>query len=117
MKNKVKKYIKNNYSLLIVLIIALALYVSSILYLGYDYNINSDDLSYINSGIRFFEEGQITMHGVISAQIMPGLTFLIAGFCLMFGTGIALIIALKLFWLLMGIISIIILYKIINYKW
>ncbi len=114
MKNKVKKYIKNNYSLLIVLIIALALYVSSILYLGYDYNINSDDLSYINSGIRFFEEGQITMHGVISAQIMPGLTFLIAGFCLMFGTGIALIIALKLFWLLMGIISIIILYKIIR---
>lgn len=114
MKSKIKKYIKNNYSLLILLIIAIALSIASILYLGYDYTINSDDLSYINSGIRFFEEGKITMHGVVSAQIMPGLTFLIAGFCLIFGTGTALIIALKVFWLIMGLISIVILYKIIR---
>lgn len=114
MKNKIKRLLKDNYAFAIVLLIAIALSIASILYLGYDYTINSDDLSYINSGIRFFESGQITMHGVVSAQIMPGLTFLIAGFCLIFGTGTALIIALKIFWLLMGIISIIVLYKIIR---
>lgn len=54
------------------------------------------------------------MHGVISAQIMPGMTFLIAFMALIFGTGFKLMIALKILWMLMGILTIYIVYKTIN---
>ena len=108
---KILEIIKNNWLFAILLIIFLILNVITFIYLGYDYSINSDDLSYINSGITFYETGEITMHGVISAQIMPGLTFLIAFFCLVFGTGTAMLIALKIFYLLMAILTMIVLYK------
>ena len=108
---KVLEIIKDNWLFAILLIIFIILNVITFIYLGYDYSINSDDLSYINSGITFYETGEITMHGVISAQIMPGLTFLIAFFCLVFGTGTAMLIALKIFYLLMAILTMIVLYK------
>lgn len=108
---KILEIIKNNWLFAILLIIFIILNVITFIYLGYDYSINSDDISYINSGIAFYETGKITMHGVISAQIMPGLTFLIAFFCLIFGTGTAMLIALKLFYMLMAILTMIVLYK------
>ena len=108
---KILEIIKNNWLFAILLVIFLILNVITFIYLGYDYSINSDDLSYINSGITFYETGEITMHGVISAQIMPGLTFLISFFCLAFGTGTAMLIALKIFYLLMAILTMIVLYK------
>lgn len=109
-----KEKIKNNYIIIIVLMIALLLHILAVAQLGFKYSINSDDLSYINSGIIFFETGKITMHGVLSAQIMPGLTFLIAFFCAIFGTGSLLILALKILWIAMGIGTILVLYKIIK---
>lgn len=109
-----KEKIKNNYIIIIVLMIALLLHILAVAQLGFKYSINSDDLSYINSGIIFFETGKITMHGVLSAQIMPGLTFLIAFFCTIFGTGSLLILALKVLWIAMGIGTILVLYKIIK---
>lgn len=109
-----KEKIKNNYIIIIVLMIALLLHILAVAQLGFKYSINSDDLSYINSGIIFFETGKITMHGVLSAQIMPGLTFLIAFFCAIFGTGSLLILALKVLWIAMGIGTILVLYKIIK---
>ncbi len=108
---KMINILKNNWSFSILLIIYIILNVIVFAYLGYDYSINSDDLSYINSGITFYETGKITMHGVVSAQIMPGLTFLIAFFCLAFGTGTAMLIALKIFYMLMAILTMIVLYK------
>ena len=110
-----KKYIsliKENWLFTILLGIYLIINILTFFHLGYNYSINSDDLSYINSGITFFETGTITMHGVTSAQIMPGLTFIIAFFCLFFGTGSALLVALKLFYMLMAILTMIVLYKI-----
>lgn len=111
---KIKEWIKNNYTLLIVLLLYLIISILAVKELGFDYTINSDDLSYINSGITFFKEGIITMHGVISAQIMPGLTFLIAFFCCFFKTGSMLIISLKIFYIIMFLITIIYLYKTIR---
>lgn len=108
------KTIKNNYTIIVILVIAIILHVIAISELGYNYSLKSDDLSYINSGIIFYQTGQITMHNVISAQIMPGMTFLIAFFCLIFGTGSLLIIALKVLWIAMGIGAILALYKIIK---
>ena len=108
---KVLEIIKNNWLFAILLIIFIIFNFITFIYLGYDYSINSDDLSYINSGINFYETGKITMHGVVSAQIMPGLTFLIAFFCLIFGTGSVLLVALKLFYMLLTILTMIVLYK------
>ena len=81
---KILESIKCNWLFIILVIIFIILNIITFIKLGYDYSINSDDLSYINSGITFYETGKITMHGVVSAQIMPGLTFIIAFFCLIF---------------------------------
>src|SRR5699024_4204699 len=75
------------------------------------YNINSDDLSYVKSGIVFANTGRITMHGVLSAQIMPGMPVLIGFFSLFWGEGEALWIVLKIVWALMGAITAFYIYK------
>lgn len=111
---KIKKFIKENYLICLILLASLILHILAINDLGFNYTINSDDASYVNSGITFLETGKITMHGVISAQIMPGMTFLIAFMALIFGTSSALMIALKILWLIMGIATIFIVYKSIR---
>lgn len=71
-------------------------------HLGPSYSLKSDDLSYFKAGITLFRTGTLTMHGVISAQIMPGLPALIALFCGVFGIGNGLWLPLKLAWCIMG---------------
>ena len=72
--------------------------------LGFGYTLNSDDASYINSGITFARTGTITMHNQYpSAQIMPGMTVLIGLFVLVFGEGKLLWLSLKLLWILMDL--------------
>ena len=74
--------------------------------LGIMYTLNSDDISYINSGLHFIKTGTITMHNEYpSAQIMPGMTVLIGLFSLLFGEGKLLWLALKLFWFLMSALT------------
>lgn len=114
MKIRICDWFKNNYCLIIVLIIGLIVSCLALNELGFNYTINSDDLSYINSGITFFESGTVTMHGPVSAQIMPGLTYIIATFCLLFKTGSLMIISLKIFYIFMFLITIIYIYKIIK---
>ena len=73
--------------------------------LGFRYNVNSDDISYLISGIEFAKSGTLTMHGTVSAQIMPGMTVLIAFFSSFLGdySTNGLWIALKFSYLLMGV--------------
>lgn len=113
-KDKIKSLILDNWCVLIVIIISLILHILALNELGFNYTLNSDDASYIQSGITFLETGKITMHGVISAQIMPGMTFLIALVSLAFGTGTGLMVALKILWMLMGITTIYVVYKTIK---
>jgi len=89
---KALKFIKDNWPICTILLVSLIMHIFAFVELGYDYNLNSDDVSYIKSGIVFYQTGTITMHGVLSAQIMPGMTFLIALFCVFFGTGNALVL-------------------------
>lgn len=87
---------------------------------GITYNIDSDDLGYIDSGITFMETGMITMHGVLSAQIMPGMPVLIGLFASILGEGRLLWIGLKCLWFLMGVGSAYYVYKtvcILAPKW
>ena len=118
MKSKIltntKSFIKNNWPILIVILCSLILHILALKELGFNYTINSDDQSYIQSGITFLKEGKITMHGVLSAQIMPGMTFLIALMSLIFNTGFKLMVSLKILWILMGITTIYIVYKTIK---
>ena len=113
-KNKKKSLLLDNWCILVVLIISLILHILALKELGFNYSLNSDDADYIKSGIVFLQTGKITMHDVLSAQIMPGMTFLIAFMALIFGTGFKLMIALKILWMLMGILTIYIVYKTIN---
>lgn len=114
MKDKLKKILKENWLIVLIISISSILHILTLCELGFNYTLNSDDASYIQSGITFYETGAITMHGAVSAQIMPGMTFLIAFFCLLFGTGQALVGALKIFWIIMGITTIVMVYKSIK---
>lgn len=105
-------YIKENKLICIILLISLALHIGAFITLGFNYNLESDDTSYIESGIYFKNNLSIIMHGVQSAQIMPGMTYLIALISYFFGEGLTLIIALKIIWMLMGLLSILGVYKI-----
>lgn len=89
---------------IIIVMAALLLIRLIIMYdLGFMYSIDSDDGSYIKSGIVFANTGTITMHDQYpSAQIMPGMTWIIGFFSLIFGEGKALWIVLKLVWITMG---------------
>ena len=73
--------------------------------LGAAYSLKSDDISYIKAGITMYRTATLTMHGVISAQIMPGLPALIALFAKAFGTGRGLWLALKVAWCFMGTLA------------
>lgn len=111
---KIYKIIMNNWLIVIIMIISLVLHILAIKQLEFNYTLNSDDASYVKSGIVFLQTGEITMHGVISAQIMPGMTFLIAFMAFIFGTGTKLMISLKVLWMIMGISTICVVYKTIK---
>lgn len=113
-KNKIKSLFLDNWCILAVLIISLILHILALKELGFNYSLNSDDADYIKSGIVFLQTGKITMHDVLSAQIMPGMTFLIAFMALIFGVGSKLIIFLKILWLIMGLLTVYIVYKTIR---
>ncbi|MEG0283045.1 MAG: hypothetical protein RR662_07725, partial [Clostridia bacterium] len=75
-----KKIIKSSFAIIVVIMLAFTIRLVVMKELGVQYNLVSDDLSYVNSGIEFRETGKITMHGTESAQIMPGMPWLISIF-------------------------------------
>lgn len=112
--NRIIFKIRNNWLICSILVVSLILHILAIKEVGFKYNLNSDDLHYVYSGIEFLKSGKITMHSVISAQIMPGLTFFIATICFIFGSGFKLWVALKILYMLMGLTTIIVVYKTIR---
>jgi len=107
-------FIKENKLICIILLISLTLHIGAFITLGFDYNLGSDDCSYIESGIYFKNNLTIIMHGFKSAQILPGLTYLIALISYFFGEGETLIIVLKILWMIMGLLSILGVYKTVR---
>ena len=74
------------------------------LQLGPDYNSGSDDINYVRSGILFAETGMISYGGGYpSALIMPGMPVIVGVFCLVFGDGAGLWIALRVFLSVLGV--------------
>ena len=107
-------FIKENKLISVILLISLILHIAVTITLGIDYGLNSDDASYIASGIYFKNNFTIIMHGTKSAQIMPGMTYLIALVSCFAGEGIGLMICLKILWMIMGVLSVLGVYKIVR---
>lgn len=91
----------------LLVLILLGLNLAALRALGVSYSLMSDDMSYVNSGITLANTGMLTMHdpSVPSAQIMPGMSFLIAAVSLVLGEGKWLWAALKLLWACMGALT------------
>ena len=98
-------FFRNHWVMLVILWLLFFERLWMLSHLGPSYSLKSDDLSYLKAGITLFRTGTLTMHGVISAQIMPGLPALIALFCGLFGTGSGLWLPLKLAWCIMGTLA------------
>lgn len=100
---RIRAFFAENKAALIVLALLFLFRFAMIYETGIEYSLQSDDLSYVKSGIHFANTGTITMHNDYpSAQIMPGMTVLIGIFSLIFGEGKLLWLVLKLLWAAMG---------------
>lgn len=113
-KNSLRIFLLDNKITLIVMALLFAVRVIAMVKLGITYSLQSDDLSYVISGIEFKNTGAITMHGVISAQIMPGMPVFIGLLSMIFGENNLLWLALKVTWIIMGCISSFVAYKCVN---
>lgn len=113
-RNKITEFIKENKIVILIMISLFLIRALAMADLGVKYSLNSDDLSYVLSGIEFQKTGTITMHGVISAQIMPGMTILIGILSFIFGDGNLLWLVLKLVWITMGCITAFLAYKCVR---
>ncbi|MBQ4066199.1 MAG: glycosyltransferase family 39 protein [Clostridia bacterium] len=99
-------FINEHKGILIVMALLVLIRLVALYELGIEYGLQSDDLSYVRSGIHFANTGVITMHDTYpSAQIMPGMTYLIGLLSLIFGEGKLLWLVLKLLWIGMGTLS------------
>lgn len=110
----IKKFIKENKGICVVLVLSIILHILSMITLGFQYGLGSDDASYIASGIYFKNNFTLIMHEQISAQIMPGMTYIIAIFSYIFGEGSLLMLSLKILWMIFGTLSVLGLYKILR---
>ncbi|MEG1132373.1 MAG: hypothetical protein RSD77_08635 [Romboutsia sp.] len=111
---KIEKFLKENKCILIVMAILFIVRILAMIKLGVTYNLASDDASYVLSGITLKNTGTLTMHEAVSAQIMPGMSVLIAIVSLIFGEGKILWLALKLIWISMGCLSAFMSYKCVK---
>ena len=111
---KIEKFLKENKFILIVMAILFVVRILAMIKLGVTYNLASDDASYVLSGITLKNTGTLTMHEVVSAQIMPGMSVLIAIVSWIFGEGKIFWLALKLIWITMGCLSAFMSYKCVK---
>jgi hypothetical protein len=101
-----RAFFRSHRWILLLMALLLAERLAALSLLGVRYNIGSDDLSYVKSGLRFAQTGMITMHNEYpSAQIMPGMPCLIGLMSLLLGEGDALWLGLKLAWIAMGTLT------------
>lgn len=107
-------FAKENKFICFILLVSIILHIAVLLKVGVYYGLQSDDASYIESGIYFKNNLTLIMHGEISAQIMPGMTYIIAIVSYVFGEGKIFMLALKILWMIMGVLSVLGIYKIVR---
>jgi 4-amino-4-deoxy-L-arabinose transferase-like glycosyltransferase len=101
---------KNEHMLIgAILTFAFVLRAIVLIYYGWDLSINSDDAGYVRSAKALLERGMLTYHvpnDTPTVHIMPGQPFLLASLFLVFGTGMAGIVAGKLLFILLGVANV-----------
>ncbi|MEG2017400.1 MAG: glycosyltransferase family 39 protein [Clostridium sp.] len=113
-KGEIKEFILEHKYIILIMGLLFLQRIYAMFTLGVTYNLSSDDLSYVTSGIVFKNTGTITMHGYLSGQIMPGMPVLIGFVSLIFGEGKWLWLALKILWFIMNSFSAFFIYKIVT---
>lgn len=103
-KSRLAEFFRREWLPCLLTLALLGLNLAALKNLGVSHSLMSDDMSYVNSGVTLAKTGMLTMHdsAVPSAQIMPGMSALIAAVSLVFGEGKWLWAALKLLWCAMG---------------
>ena len=82
---------------------------------GPDYLSYSDDEAYVIAGLFFVKTGIISMCGPFpSAMIMPAMPVVIGLFSLAFGEGTALLVSVKILWIIMGVMTAYVVYKTVT---
>lgn len=103
LRKRFSSFLGENRGILILMAAMLLLRLMAAFELRFNYSINSDDACYIQAGFYFAQTGTVAMPtGYPSAQIMPGMPWLIGTVSLIFGQGLAIWKPLKLLWILMG---------------
>ena len=109
---------KRNIAAYIIFTLMLLLFAERIIVffqLGADSVLGSDDVAYIESGLRFAESGMVSIHDPYpSAMIMPGMPVLIGLMSFLFGSGQGLLTSLKMLWIAMGCATAFMAYKTVR---
>ncbi len=83
--------------------------------LGYDYMIPADDMAYVEAGYYFIQTGVISVWGPHpTAMIMPGMPVVTGLMSLLFPLEAELIIALKMLWIVMGVMTAAVVYRSVS---
>ena len=115
MKSRKRAYLRPDYIMYILLLVLLAERLYVFHELGADYMSYSDDHAYVDAGILFAKTGMISIWGPYpSAMIMPGMPVIIGLCSLLFGEGTELLIAVKLIWIVMGVLTAWVCYKTVS---
>ena len=110
--DKLKRILQPRYLIWVLLFLLFAERLLLFRQLGPDYLSYSDDEAYIKAGLYFAKTGTISMWGPYpSAMIMPAMPVIIGCFSFLFGDGTALLTALKILWICMGVLTAYICYK------
>ncbi|MFP7737740.1 ArnT family glycosyltransferase [Priestia aryabhattai] len=105
---------KLNKYLIAILLLGFCLRILTFFIYGYDLNLQSDDANYRVSAEVLLKTGMLTYveHTIPTVHIMPGQVWLLSLPILLFGPGNASLIATKIMFILLGTLSIYLLYKI-----
>ena len=114
MKKNFINFYHNNKVFCYVFLLSIILHILAFISLGMKYNINSDDVRYLESGITLFKEGTLNLYGTKTVQIMPGLPLFIALIYEICRHKITTIIIIKICYFIFSLISLTYLYKIIK---
>lgn len=107
--------LRDNRVLWIIVLLLVAQRLVFLAYNGVYHGLESDDLSYVISGINFAKSGVISIHSdAPTAQIMPGMPVFIGLLSFIFSTWYSLFLALKLVWIILGSLTAFVTAKIVT---
>ena len=110
-RRRLAELCREHRGILIVMGLLLAERILAFIFLGLEYSMKNDDWDYVISGIVFGNTGTVTMHGQVSAQIMPGMPWFLGAISFVFGEGRLMLLVIRSCWILMGVFTALYIYR------